>query len=370
MAAAAKPRKTKTDPNALPTVLSFRRSLELSDAVMKAVGPKGDCPVSVYKHGKRTTAAYEEAKDAGKANKKGDDSRNLVYGYDARLPMDCDTLKVDFNITVLPIGTDPDSCDKPEWMTALGGRIADLRESSELSTLARCYAFNLVNGSWLWRNRDVANGIRVEVQFDDQTLVIDEALDLSLRPVLPLGAEGEDPHMALRAIDGLAEAITGALTGKRKPLVVQVIAAVKLFGGQTVWPSQLYVPEKRKEGGIQVGREFFMGDKDTPLISKEKLGNALRTFDRDHGDTRYPDAIIPIEPNGGSLKFGVNLRKKGVNTAFALLPRFVNLTGDQKPLTAAERRYLLGCLIRGGVYGSKEAAEATAGAESADDAED
>lgn len=358
---ARKGKGVAVNPDALPSVLAFRRCLEIGDAAMRAVKLDGESMsnINVYEHGKRTTAAYNESKDPGKANDKGDDSRNLVYGCEAKLPSDCETLAVDFRLTVLPINTDPDSCDKPEWMAALSSKLQELRGGTELAAIGRYYAYNLANGSWLWRNRDVAESVQINIRFGDEDLRINEALDLALRPVLPLGAAGEDPHVSASSIDALADAIAGALAGVRAPLALHVGARVKLFPGQAVWPSQLYIPGKpqAKQNPGFPQRQFFMLNETTPAISAEKIGNALRTYDRTHGDSRFPEAIIPVEPKGGSLKLGVNLRsnRTGVeNTAFALLPRLVNISGNCAPLSEDEKRYLLGCLIRGGLYGASD----------------
>jgi CRISPR-associated protein Csy3 len=361
-------------PLGLPSVLSFRRAFEISDAVMTAARSADpvDAPrlaVAVYDHGKRTTASYESrsAKRANEPGRRADESRNLVFGEEAKLPSDCDTLCVDLSMRVLPLQVEPDSCDDTVWYERLRHALGCALESSAIDTLARYYAFNLANGSWLWRNRDVSDAVRIEISFSDrvvnQTLVIEDARMLALTPVLPAGASGEDPHLGCREIDALAHAIRDALRGTIRGLRIRVTARALMMPGQSVWPSQRYTPTRQRIAGrIDMGRLFFRacggageGAEDPPGMTAEKIGNALRTFDRDHGDARFPGAVIPAEPNGGVLRLGVNLRGSG-NRFYDHLKSLINGApwGGAEPLTEAQLRYVLAIFVRGGVFGSSD----------------
>ena len=359
----------------LPSVLAYRRALEITDAVMTAA--RSDDPLGapgasilVYDHGKRTTASYEapNRKKAGEPGRRTDDSRNLVFGEEAKLPADCDTLCVTFGLRVLPIGVEPDSCDDTAWHVRLTECLAQARSSDAVRVLARYYAYNLANGSWLWRNRQGADQIRIEIRFGDrlseENLVIEDALDLSGAPVLGALEQGEDPHEGCREIDALAERFARALSGESRGLRIRASARLLMEHGQAVWPSQLYTPVRaRVAAKLEKGRSFFCtstratdaGVQEAPAISAEKLGNALRTFDRDHGDVRFPNAVIPAEPNGSSLRRSVNLRGAG-NRFFDHLKTFVNAAphGNGPALTEEQLRYVLAIFVRGGVFGSSE----------------
>jgi CRISPR-associated protein Csy3 len=371
-------RKTNRTAASLPAVLSFRRAFEITDCVlgaMQGLGPESKvASIQIYDHGKRTTASYEGRKETGEANRKGDDSRNLVFGEEAKLPAGYDVLTARFSMRVMPIHVEPDSCDDTEWFGRLKSSIELARTSDATRLLARYYAYNIANASWLWRNRDVADSVRVEVRFGhrslDHLMVIDDALDLHLRPVLARTQSGTDPHESCREIDTFAQAIHEVLSGQAASLRITVTAYAAMLPGQSVWPSQLYTPVKQKvTDKISKGRQFFQvggsdGDdvESNPAITAEKVGNALRTFDRDHGSERFADAIIPIEPNGGALRLGVNLRGPG-NRFYDHLKNFAAPQADSEPhgmLTDDQMLYVLGCIVRGGVYGSSSKEEAAA----------
>lgn len=361
--AAKKPKRSDFD---LPAILGFRRAIEITDGLFCAEktvsGETVRADVSVFDHGQRTTASHDSTKDRGDTQRSGEDSRNLIYGQQAKLPRGFDTLVVSTALRILPIRCEPDSCDSDVWHKAITAAIENAKSEivegdNVLGLLSRYYAYNLANGSWLWRNRDVSDDIVITIRFGSDVVVIENALDLALRPVLGAGSEGGDPHAECSQIDGLASAICEAFSGKRRSLRIEVEAKAKMLPGQSVWPSQLFMPVKRvidREAKTTSGRDFYMVD-GVPAITAEKIGNALRTFDRDHGHHAYLDAVIPAEPNGGSLRYGINLRGKGKDIR-SLLGMFVGIrNGCSDPAPCALPKqdvlYILACIIRGGLFG-------------------
>jgi CRISPR-associated protein Csy3 len=320
----------------------------------------------VYDHGQRTTKSHEVIKGAGDTQRSGEDSSNLVNGQQAKIPPHCDSLEVSTSVLVLPLGNEPHQCDKDHWYKAIKHGVDAVKDSEALELLGRYYAYNMANASWLWRNRTVAESIQVKIRFGEHETKIDEALDMSPFPVAPNdGENAADPHTSCRTIDELAKAITAALSGASKPLRVYLVACAKMMPGQAVWPSQRFTPAKRIVGKqpngkeILSGRDFLMFG-GAPAISAEKIGCALRTFDRDHCHPVYTEEVIPVEPNGGSIKVGINLRRAG-NDIRSLLPRFISATPAspqrQQALTQKEMIYVLGCLIRGGIFGGTKPSE-------------
>lgn len=349
------PKKTSD----FPSVLSFQRALEISDARLRATSSNDrsiDKAVRIYAQGKRTTASYESSKKPGE-QRKGDDSRNLAYGEDAKLPPDCDVLTICFAVRLTGIRQAPDACDSSEYFNRLPENIEQLTESKALEDVARYIAYNLMSASWAWRNRDVSDGVRVTVELPDgQTRTVDDALELPAHPTSydgqhPADALGGDHATMLADIAGHVKRGLETLEGAAPTLKVR--GEFQMFPGQAVWPSQLYIP-RRKNEKRELSREFFRLDEDAAMTA-EKIGNALRTYDVWHASPEYPTAVIPVEPNGGWLRTGLNLRVAARNNRFYdYLPRLK----DGDAFDHEESVYILGCLTRGGVFGSADAGDA------------
>jgi CRISPR-associated protein Csy3 len=364
--------KPKRSDYELPSVLSFKRSFEITDAAMSAFrvmnGVSEEADIVLYDHGQRTTKSHETTKKSGDTQRSGEDSANLVYGQQAKLPVGFDTLAVSFSMLVLEIPVNPDQCASDIWYKALQRSVASAKESGSVDLLARFYAYNIANGSWLWRNKVSASQVEIVATFNGTKLVIKDALDLMPYPVLPKDSEGDgDPHEQFKPIDALAKAIAASLCGDVKPLRIDIAAKVKMMPGQSVWPSQKYNPTKRVVGKQSNGKEivssrdfYVFGGK--PCIVAEKVGSALRTFDRDHNHPVYTSEIIPAEPNGGSLKLGINLRRNG-NDLRSLLPIFIGIKKEEgcaefMALSREDEQYVMGCIIRGGIFGAAKAEDA------------
>lgn len=353
----------------LPTLLSFKRRLEITDGLMRvrhSADPRAEAiDLAVFDHGQRTTKSHEVTKGPGDTQRSGEDSGNLINGQQAKIPPHYDTLEVTTHIKVLPLLSEPNQCDNDQWHILLKHSIESMRKSDELRLLGRYYAFNMLNGSWLWRNRTVADQIEVTIRYGEKIVRIDDALDLPVTPVAANnGEKQDDPHMDCRAIDDLANDIADALAGVTRPLRIEMTACARMMPGQAVWPSQRFTPSKRIVGKQPNGKEIFSGRDfllfgGAPVIAAEKIGCALRTFDRDHRHPIYTDEIIPVEPNGGSLRIGINLRRSG-NDIRSLLPIFAAMSSPQhriRELDDRELLYVLACLIRGGVFGGNKSVE-------------
>lgn len=347
-------------------VLSFRRLMETTDGVMKAVNSKTleESPIINSFHGQRVPAGYD--KDGAKAESRGkkDSSRNLMSGWRAKLPVDSDVLKVSYSVTIFPLTTVPDACDNASFYVDLIKALEVMKNEDEVAKVARYYAYNIANASWMWRNRDSASSIEVGIKYtlsksDKPTvLIISDALDLALRPVVSKTAKENglaDPSDSYHEIDDLANAIENVLRGKAKPLSLFVEGYAKMTPGREVWPSQLYLPKRFLS---DVGKTFFtfgnpvhskslVGNE--PGITMEKIGNALRTFDNSHND---PNLVIAIETNGGYLPIGLDMRSSSKkNRIYDILQKYVE---GIIPLNSDEKVYLIGCIIRGGLFAKSD----------------
>ena len=99
----------------------------------------------------------------------------------------------------------------------------------------------------------------------------------------------------------------------------------------------------------QANDNQFLGQ---AAIRDQKIGNALRTIDTWYATYLENDSKpIPVEPNGASLDaqdfFRVN--KKNKDSAFDILKEIRNLDPNSD-----KGKFLIACLIRGGVYSEGE----------------
>lgn len=363
------PKTAKSDlASNFPTVLSFRRAIECSDATMYGLAANGvQLPLNTYLHGQRPTKSFVAKKKAGDTQGVGKDNEanHLICGERAKLPAGAEALGVAFAYKVFPIHSEPDSCDNPAWYHAIMAKLQDAKAgNTALRHIAHCYAYSTAVGASLWRNRDVADDLAVTITYtrpgeDEQSFTINDVLDRSSRPVATPSEKAAgvpDPYLALaesKDFAAFAAEFEASLRGEKRPLRVNVAYRVALGPNEDVWPSQLFIPGGRTAEGTKmaIGRNLFRvgGREDGPVgITAEKLTNAMRTFDNAHGDKTFPNQIIPMEPNGGSLQLGRNLRDK--NTLYALLPEWLEGT---VPLSFDDEVFLLACFVRGGVFSGK-----------------
>nr|WP_247687441.1 type I-F CRISPR-associated protein Csy3 [Pseudoalteromonas luteoviolacea] len=316
----------------LPSLLSFERKLEVSDALMfsgtwqenfnedSTEWPK----IVISQRQNRSTQSAHGISDEDKAkpNPASSDSD------DANLPLNADTLKVSFSLRVVGDLGKPFACNAPEFESAIFNKVDEFKSSDGLNTLAFRYAYNIANGRFLWRNRVGAEAISIHVEIAefDQTLIFD-AYDFSLKN-FEKGANNQ-------ALATLTEAIAKGLAGDDESFaLIKVNAYVKLGNGQHVFPSQeMNMNEKRKV--------LFKLD-DCAAIHNVKVGNALRTIDNWYGKSSQP---IAIEPFGSVTQRGEAYRKNKIDL-YTLMVKWVR----DENLTIDERAYVTANLIRGGVF--------------------
>ena len=314
----------------LPSLLSFERKLETSDALMYA-GKWGTDPleesdwkmIPITKRQNRSTISAHGTKDDDKTkpNPVSSDSD------DANLPHDRDTLKVSFTLRVVGGVGNPFACNEPSFETAITEKVEENKKVS-LEILAKRYAYNIANGRFLWRNRVGAEGININVRSKgfDETF---NALDFSLNDF--------DRSCDIQTLNGLAQLIHKGLSGINEFTLFEIDAFVKLGGGQHVFPSQeMNMNEK--------GKVLFQLE-NCAAMHNVKIGNALRTIDDWYKDAEFP---IAIEPFGAVTQKGQAYRKTK-NDLYTLMLDWVN----GKEITTNSKTYVVGNLIRGGVFSRK-----------------
>lgn len=316
----------------LPSLLSFERKLETSDALMYS-GGWGEDPlketawkmIPITKRQNRSTISAYGTKedDKTKPNPVSSDSD------DANLPHDKNTLKVSFTLRIVGGIGKPFACNEPEFETAISDKVAGFKDQS-LKVLAKRYAYNIANGRFLWRNRVGAEDIIITVSSKDFEEESFNAYDFSLNDF-----EKNNDHDSLNK---LSEIIYKGLNDENKFTLLEVNAYVKIGNGQHVFPSQeMNMNEK--------GKVLFQLE-NCAAMHNVKIGNAIRTIDNwynvEGNDAEFP---IAIEPFGAVTQRGQAYRKSK-NDLYTLMQVWVN----DKEIADNDKTYVIGNLIRGGVF--------------------
>jgi len=315
----------------LPSLLSFERKLETSDALMYAGNWEED-PIKennwkmipITKRQNRSTISNYGTKDDDKAkpNPVSSDSD------DANLPHDKNTLKVSFTLRVIGSVGSPFACNEPSFETAIRKKVNEFKEQS-LKVLAKRYTCNIVNGRFLWRNRVCAEEIIINVSSKKFSGNFN-AFDFSLNDFEQAG-DNED-------LNKLAEIIYQGLSSDNEFTLFEIEAYVKLGNGQHIFPSQeMNMNEK--------GKALFQLE-NCAAMHNVKIGNALRTVDDWYGDAEFP---IAIEPFGAVTQRGQAYRKSK-NDLYTLMIDWMN--GEE--VSDNDKTYIVANLIRGGVFSGEK----------------
>ena len=318
----------------LPTVLSFERKLETSDALMYAVNwedkemPKPPS-IPITKRQNRSTQSAYGIDDA----KKSEPNPVSSDSDDANLPHNRDTLKVCFSLRVIGNVGKPFACNAPEFEAAVSKQVKTYKETGEgLRLLALRYAYNIANGRFLWRNRVCAEKIFIHVK----TEAVPEgvwfnAYDFSLNDF--------DENADHADLQRLAEIIyEGLKAGYSSFTFVEVDAYVKLGNGQHVFPSQEMNMGEKKKVLFQLNK--------CAAIHNVKIGNAIRTIDNWYKKADFP---IAIEPYGSVTQMGQAFRKSR-DDLYTLMLDWLN---EKDNVSDENKNFVVANFIRGGVFGGK-----------------
>ena len=337
--------------NSLGSVLSYRRAVEITDGAMFS----GKDMIVEYGHGMRTTKGYDTTKKNGEViNDNGGDISNLSYVKMAKLSSNEDTLVIKFGTTFIPIAISPELTDSSEKKKLFENKNKELVDSNSLNIVAKYYAYKILNGSWGWRNRDVANKINVIAKFDDVLIENNIAREMPLHPILTTIQKENGVANPLTTyadkIESLSIEMAKAFRGEREPLSVSIEGIFKMSNGSSVFPSQLFLPTKLYEEKSVIGRVFYkvpFNKKGVEQvgITAEKINNALRKFDL-LDDGQGNESIISIEPNGSDI----TTRKAFRGSGKRLIDLYTAHVFSSEKLELEDEIFLIGMLIRGGLF--------------------
>ncbi|WP_302409884.1 type I-F CRISPR-associated protein Csy3 [Comamonas kerstersii] len=327
------------------SVLAFERKLDPSDAIFRAgrwearAASDSWAPVKINEKSVRGTISNRlKAKDQDPAKLDAAiENPNLQTVDVAALPADADTLKVQFTLRVLAGAGVPSACNNADYQAKLLQTVQGYVNQHGFAELANRYAANLANGRFLWRNRQGAEAVEVQVALLHNGSVEKSwsfnALALNLRALTAINSE----------VQALGAVIAEGLAGKRHVLL-QITAFVRIGAGQEVFPSQELILDK---GSSKKSKTLYHVDGMAAMHS-QKIGNAIRTI-----DTWYEGADelgpIAVEPYGSVTTQGKAYRQpKQKMDFYTLLDNW--LLKDQMP-AVEQQHFVMAVLIRGGVFG-------------------
>jgi CRISPR-associated protein Csy3 len=334
------------------SVLAFERKLDPSDALFFSgtwdarAASAGWQPVKIREKSVRGTISNRlKTKDQDPAKLDAAiESPNLQTVDVAALPLEADTLKVQFTLRVLGGTGEPSACNDADYRNKLIATVGGYVQQQGFGELSRRYAANLANGRFLWRNRVGAEQVEVHVAHLQKSTPAAQwqfqAHDHSLRALTAPAGEAAD-------LATLAALVEQGLAGKSHVLL-QVTAFVRVGAGQEVFPSQELILDRGRGDKSKTLYAVGEGDKAVAAIHSQKIGNALRTI-----DTWYPGAEengpIAVEPYGSVTTQGKAYRQPREKLDFYnLLDGWV--IKDKVP-EVEQQHFAIATLVRGGVFG-------------------
>ena len=328
------------------SVLAFERNLDVSDAYLwqtdskaanKATSPS---PVVIKEKSVRGTISNRLKNTITNDPAKLDaetEKANLQKVDSASLDENNDTLVARFSLKVLPFTGKPNVCNDQDYQQALEQVVTDYIDTQGVDELARRYAINVLNARWLWRNRVGTESIKITVKCNDQTITIDDAKAYGLKGFNSIDAN----------IRQVADWIKTGLNGDE--FIILYVEAQAIIGyGQEVYPSQeLILDTGSKKSKVLYRVSDRKGSEDNAGMHSQKVSNAIRTI-----DDWYPDAEFPIavEPYGAVTTLGTAFRQPKAKMDFYTLFDNWVLNGDAPDIS--QQHYVMGVLIRGGVFGA------------------
>ena len=339
----AKKPKSTIESAKVPSVLAFNRKIEPSDALMQfgLWGDKNDLSawenIDLHEKRNRGTKSQYGVPDEEKTDP------NLVWGDDARLPFEVDTLKVFFTVKFLGNIAEPTTHNRPEFEKNLKEKFQIYSTEIGFLSLAKRYVYNLVNARFLWRNRLGAEQISVQIKNGETGKIWDfeDAYQYKLNEFDLI----EDAKVL-----EIAELVAKSFS-EDSYLLLEVSAFAKIGDGQHIFPSQEMVMDIPKGQKSKYLYEIKTKQGSCAGIHSEKIGNAIRTI-----DTWYiskvedsPKPAIAIEPYGSVPTRGEAYRTSQTDF-YTLLIQWL----DGSEVAEQDQHFIVANLIRGGVFGGND----------------
>lgn len=366
----------------LPSVFALKKMLELSqgriitdlnfgEITNRAVKSFNDKLTKEKTKNDKKKKDEDEDEDEVEDEVKKDLSttQNVVSSEFAYLNNDEKYLEVEYSILVNPF-SDPTAVNNIKVFNAYKNELEIIKErlsedgkNSVLFYNAAAYAYNMINGSIAFRNRenaiDVKTIIKVETyggefiyDFSDINGRFLSKTPFVKREGSTLIAEGHPVNKLLDSSEKfreLVELVKRSFLSENKIENVRltVLNKYELYFGAKVYPSELFI-NKGKENTRRYYKilDRITGNNTSLGFTPEKIGNALRTYDAFFSGDANLDAIS-IEPLGSVSNLDADLRS-GKDGAFDLFRKVIN--EETETLNETEILFIIGNIIRGGLF--------------------
>ena len=332
-----------------PSVLAFEKKLVPSDGRMYATmweerGSSKDVPLRLIEKSVRGTISNRlKGAKADKIDAEVE-KPNLQTIDSCALDPERDTLRLRFTLKVLGGLEKPSACNDAEWAKKFKGVVEKYKNKHGFTELARCYAYNIANARFLWRNRVGAEFIETHVSYNGDEIAKFNSMDY------PLSNFSEQNSGDL---DKLAKIIEEALYDEQKFAMLEVTCYAKVGRAQDVYPSEELVLDK-KGGKGEKGKVLYHID-GVAAMHSQKIGNALRTIDIWYPDFGSENGVgaIAVEPYGAVTNMGKAFRNpKSKKDFYNLFDGWV--VNDTEPSSVEDQHYVMAVLVRGGVFGESD----------------
>ena len=312
----------------IPSVFAFSRKLNPSHgAFFSGVWDNADSFVPVRNINQRGNRGVSQ--NSSSFNEDAEKMIQLSLGDSAFINKDHDTLKIEFSLSVIGDIYSPHSCNDPVFGDALKSCLEQYHNDIGLSELSHRYATNIANGRWLWRNRLMANNIRIVVTaIDDDKNWEFDAFDFSLNSF----------DLKSQSLSELSQFIKSGFDNELARL--SIVAYLQVGKGQEVFPSQELIFSKGSERAPKTLCEVD----NCAAMHPQKIGNALRTIDDWHNNK---SPVVSVETFASSSFANLCYRSPQLkNDFYSLLKEWV-IKGNIIDLES--RHFVVAVLIRGGV---------------------
>lgn len=336
----------------LPSVLAFSRSHFITDGAFYSLTKDGiEKPIIVEQQGIRGTQNVSEKNGNEEAKT---DITNLQRIDIAKADIDTEAVIIRFSLGFLDISKSLHSCNGKDMNDVMAFRkslkdfLFRAKNSGAIEHLSKRYARNILNGRWLWRNKDIAKQIFISVKYNNNDLFIDkyDIVGSSLTDFNDFNAEEEK----------LATIFAKQLKGEDIS-AVEVTATLipKAPGSFEVYPSQNF-QEISKDKNAQKKFLFKINNQNQAGLRDQKIFNAIKTID-DWYKHDFKDDIgpIPVEAFGSNINWNLFLRsdKKEKNNGFDLL-KVLNDFNTNNKMLEENALFVLSLIERGGVFGESD----------------
>ena len=346
----ARTKKEKMEP---ASVLAFEKKLVFSDGLMYGTSwdsrKESAAPILIHEKSVRGTISNREKEatiDDPMKLKHELESANPHTVDAASLSMDQDTLKLEFQMKVLPHAEIPSACNDAAHRQGILEMGERYEKEYGYHELAVRYALNLANGRFFWRNRIGAERLEVVVRTEKK----EYSFNCDDYTVFDFHVQDKEDAQ----VSALADEMEAALSGRIAYLQLAVSAYAWIGRGLPVYPSEEMILGKKEKA--DKSKVLYAVDGVAGMHS-QKIGNAIRTI-----DTWYPEfgtstgiGPIAVETYGSVTNLGRAFRKPATKKDFYSLFDRYSLGADFD--SEEDAHYVMAVLIRGGVFGKKKGSE-------------